>query len=451
MMANVLSKLKSFVIDKNYRTLLLAEKGFFNGMDDEKYLRLIFNARMGHPLNLENPVTFNEKLQWLKLHDRNPIYPKLVDKYEVKKYVAEKIGEQYVIPTLGVWNKFEDINFDELPQQFVLKCTHDSGGLVICKDKDTFDYEAAKKKIETSMKRNFYYHGREWPYKNVKPRIIAEKYMEDSSTQELRDYKIFTFGGVAKALFIATDRQDSTTDTKFDFFDADFVHLPFTNGHPNAKVTPAKPESFEEMKKLAERLSENIPHVRVDYYEVNGRAYFGEMTFSHWSGFTPFDPEEWDATFGEWLKLPDSSGGGYCFIGNSYVLWVHVVPDIGLSDYKVHCFNGEPDFVLVCKDRFGNDGLTEDFYDVRWNKLNVSRTNHPNSSRTDSKPVFLDEMVRLSAILSQNLPFSRVDFYYSNHQLFVGEITLFPASGFEQFVPHEFDIRCGQKLITGKE
>lgn len=303
-MANALSKLKNFFLDKNYRTLLLAEKGFFNKMDDEKYLRLIFNARMGHPLNLENPVTFNEKLQWLKLHDRNPIYPKLVDKYEVKKYVAEKIGEQYIIPTLGVWDRFEDINFDELPQQFVLKCTHDSGGLVICKDKSSFDYEAAKKKIEASMKRNFYYHGREWPYKNVKPRIIAEKYMEDSSTKELRDYKIFTFDGVAKALFIATDRQDPTTDTKFDFFDADFVHLPFTNGHPNAAVMPSKPESFEQMKILAEKLAEGIPHVRVDFYEVNGKPYFGEMTFSHWSGFTPFDPEEWDTTFGEWLKLP---------------------------------------------------------------------------------------------------------------------------------------------------
>ena len=429
----------------------MAEKGLYNWMSDKQYIRMIFNARMDYPLNLDNPTTFNEKLQWLKLHDHNPLYRQLVDKYEVKKYVTQRIGAQFIIPTLGIWDRFDDINFEMLPKQFVLKCTHDSGGLVICKDKDNFDYQSAKKKINSSMKRNFYYHGREWPYKNVIPRIIAETYMEDSNTQELRDYKIFTFEGVAKALFIATDRQDATTDTKFDFYDADFVHLPLTNGHPNAEIPPTKPETFEQMKKLAEKLSEGFPHVRVDFYEVNGKTYFGEMTFSHWSGFTSFVSHEWDKTFGEWLKIPDLCGGGYCVIGNSYVLWLHDVADGELSDYKVHCFNGNPDFILVCKNRFAKAGLTEDFYDVHWNKLNVRRTNHPNSSEVCGKPVFLDEMVELSSVLSRDLPFSRVDFYFSNHQLFVGEITLYPASGFEPFVPHEFDIRCGQKLITGKE
>lgn len=282
----------------------LSSLGFFDKMSDEKYIRLVYWARMGKKLNLENPTTFNEKIQWLKLFDRNPEYSRMVDKYEVKKYVASRIGEQYIIQTLGVWDNFEDIKFDILPNSFVLKCTHDSGGLVICKDKNTFDIEAAKKKISKSLKTNYYLHSREWPYKNVKPRIIAEQYMEDHRTQELRDYKFFCFNGVAKAMFIATDRQKKE-ETKFDFYDMDFVHLPFTNGHPNSKQIIDKPVCFDEMKMLAEKLAENIPHVRVDFYEVDGKVYFGELTFSHWSGFVPFDPEIWDHKFGSWIQLPN--------------------------------------------------------------------------------------------------------------------------------------------------
>ena len=302
-MGNVLSKIGKVITDKNYRILLMAEKGFYNRMSDEKYIKKIFKARMNYPLDLDNPVTYNEKLQWLKLNDHNPIYPSLVDKYEVKKYVADKIGIQYIIPTLGVWNSFDEIDFDSLPNQFVLKCTHDSGGLVICKDKNNFSFSSAKKKICSSLKRNFFYHGREWPYKTVKPRIIAEEYMEDDKTSELRDYKFFCFDGVPKALFIAQDRQKNE-ETKFDFFDMDFNHLPFTNGHPNAKQLPNPPYNFDLMKQLATTLSNGIPHVRVDFYEVNGKVYFGELTFSHWSGFVPFEPSEWDKKFGDWISLP---------------------------------------------------------------------------------------------------------------------------------------------------
>lgn len=277
---------------------------------DEPYLRLMYRIRMGKKLNLRNPQTFNEKLQWLKLHDRNPIYTTMVDKYEAKKYVSSIIGEEYIIPTLGVWDRFEDIDFDTLPNQFVLKCTHDSGGLVICRNKTSLDIEAARKKINASLKTNFFWVGREWPYKNVKPRIIAEEYMEDEREHELRDYKFFAFDGVAKALFIATDRGDESIDTKFDFFDMNFVHLDFTNGHPNADQLPHKPETFEKMRALTEKLSKGIPQARIDFYEVNGRAYFGEITLAHWSGMKPFVPEEWDYSFGEWIVLPEIVGGG---------------------------------------------------------------------------------------------------------------------------------------------
>ena len=293
-----------FLCDKHYRFLFLAQKGFYDKLDDKVYLERLYEAKMGKKLNLENPRTFNEKLQWLKLYDRKPIYTTMVDKCDAKKYVANIIGDQYIIPTLGVWNRFEDIVFSELPNQFVLKCTHDSGGLVICKDKTRFNYSKAAGKINKALKSNYYLSGREWPYKEVKPRIIAEQYMEDSTTKELRDYKFFAFDGAVKALFIASERQTIGCETKFDFFDESFNHLDFTNGHPNATKTIEKPKCFDEMKMLASKLSKGIPHVRVDFYEVDGKVYFGEMTFSHWSGFVPFDPPKWDDIFGSWITLP---------------------------------------------------------------------------------------------------------------------------------------------------
>lgn len=269
------------------------------------WLSYRFKRRAGYKMDWKNPKTFNQKLQWLKVYDRNPLYTTMVDKYEAKKYVADIIGEEYIIPTLGVWDRFEDIDFDQLPDQFVLKCTHDSGGLVIVRDKSRFDKEKARKKFKMALNRNPYTVDREWPYKNVKPRIIAEQYMEDPTSKDLKDYKIFCFNGVAKAMFIATDRANETEETKFDFFDMEFQHLDFTNGHPNADVPPQKPETFEKMKTLAEELSQNIPQLRVDFYEVNGKAYFGELTFSHWSGMKPFEPKEWDYKLGEWIDLSE--------------------------------------------------------------------------------------------------------------------------------------------------
>lgn len=298
------SKLKKIFKNPKLLFLTLGQRGVFNWMDDKKYIQIAFEILMGKDLNLDNPQTYSEKLQWIKLYDRRPEYTMMVDKYAVKDYVTQKIGKQYVIPTLGVWNHFDEIDFDSLPNQFVLKCTHDSGGLVICKDKSKLDKKKAKKKIEECLRHNFYYGQREWPYKNVPHRIIAEQYMEDSKTKELRDYKFFTFNGEVKALFIATER-GSKEETKFDFFDADFKHLPFTNGHPNAPAMPEKPECFNEMKRLAAKLSEGIPQARIDLYEVDGKVYFGEITFFHWSGFKPFEPEEWDYKFGEWVKLPN--------------------------------------------------------------------------------------------------------------------------------------------------
>ena len=271
-------------------------------LSDETLIKIIHRGYVGRKLDLDHPKYYTEKVNWLKLYDRNPLYNALVDKYEVKGIVAEKIGKQHIIPTLGVWDSFDDIDFDSLPNQFVLKCTHDSGGLVIVKDKSTFDVEAARKKIEKSLKRNFYILNREWVYKDVKPRIIAEAFMHDEKTNELRDYKFFCFNGEPKALFIATGRQ--ADGPFFDFFDMEYRHLDIINGHPNAPVPPEKPDTFDEMKEIAATLSKGIPHVRVDLYEINGTVYFGEMTFYHFGGWVPMKPEKWEKTFGDWLELP---------------------------------------------------------------------------------------------------------------------------------------------------
>lgn len=270
---------------------------------DELYLKMLFPLRTGYKLNLNNPQTFNEKLQWLKLNNRKPEMVKMVDKVDAKEYVASIIGEEYIIPTLGVYNSVDEIDFDKLPNQFVLKCTHDSGGIVICSDKSKLDIEAAKDKLSRGLKVNYYYQNREWPYKQVKPRIIAEQYMVDESGYELKDYKFFCFDGEVKLLFIASDRGSKTEETKFDFFDTEFNHLPFLNGHPNSTKKIAKPKGFEKMKEIAAKLSQGEPHLRVDLYDINGKIYFGELTFYHWSGMTPFEPIEWDYKLGEMIVI----------------------------------------------------------------------------------------------------------------------------------------------------
>lgn len=269
--------------------------------NDELYIKLRYFSGMKKFPDLKHPRTYNEKLQWLKLNDKHEEYTRLVDKCAVKEYIEKLNWGGKTIPTLGVWDKFDDIDFAQLPNQFVLKTTHDSGGIVIVKDKGKMDMQKARKKLEKSLQRKYFLMSREYPYKDVKPRIIAEKFMVDESGTELKDYKFFCFNGEVKFLFVATDRP---FDTRFDFFDADFNHLPFKQGHPWAKKEIKKPAKFEEMKQAAAALSKGIPHVRVDLYNINGEIYFGELTFFHFSGVVPFEPAEWDEKIGDYLKLP---------------------------------------------------------------------------------------------------------------------------------------------------
>lgn len=294
-------KILDFLKNPGLLFISLGHRGWFHWMNDELYLKIAYRIKMGEKLHLNPPVTFNEKLQWLKLHDRRPEYTTMVDKYEAKKWVAERIGEEYIIPTLGVWNHFDEIDFDKLPNQFVLKCTHDSGGLVICRDKEKLDKKAARKKLENCLKHNFFWGQREWPYKNVKPRILAEEMVDMNPV----DYKWICLKGEPKVLCMCMDRQKG--DLTFNYYDMNFNLLPFEWVHPNIKTGVVKrPENFDEMKKLAQKLSKGIPEVRVDFYDINGQVYFGELTFYHQSGFAHIHPHEWETELGNWITLPKS-------------------------------------------------------------------------------------------------------------------------------------------------
>lgn len=273
---------------------------------DKLYLRIYYRLCMKKSLNLKKPSTFTEKIQWLKLYNTSPLCTQLVDKFAVRKYVKDKIGEQYLVPLIGVWENFSDINFDDLPNQFVLKTTHDSGGVVICRDKSKFDINNARRIIDKSLSRNYFWKGREYPYKNVKPRIIAEAFMKGEDRGYLVDYKFFCFDGKPKILFFASNRyNEEHTPPRFDYYDMQMNHLPVrSKGHLNADRKLKMFPEYLEMQKLASILSEGFPHVRVDLFMSEGHIYFGEMTFHHDGGFVPFIPEDWDVKFGSLINLP---------------------------------------------------------------------------------------------------------------------------------------------------
>lgn len=298
-----MEKINEYIKNPQKLFWALAYRGFFNWMPDAQYLKIRYRIVLGKELNLDNPQTFNEKLQWLKLHDRNPLYTTLVDKYAVRNYIKEKLGEEYLIPLVGgPWTNARDIDFSHLPDQFVLKCTHDSGSAVICRDKKEFDAIEAKKKLNKALRKNFYYTGREWPYKDVKPQIIAERYMEDES--ELKDYKLMCFNAKVKASFVCSGRY-SDEGLKVTFFDTNWERLPFERHYPASNSIMEKPKTYDEMIKIAEMLSDKIPFVRMDFYEVKGSVYFGEFTFYPGCGMEEFHPEEWDLRLGNWIELPE--------------------------------------------------------------------------------------------------------------------------------------------------
>lgn len=296
---------------KRVRRFIGVRASQFKFLDDETSLRLLFWSVMGKKLNLESPNTFNEKIQWLKLHDRNPDYQRMVDKITAKEWAASRIGEEHIIPTIRVWDNADDIVLEDMPDQFVLKTNHDSGTVCICKDKKEFDFPKAKHRLKKSLNKNFFFQSREWPYKDIKPLIFAEQYIpsfdasgDDSSrcrTGGIVDYKFLCYNGVCKYLFTCTGRE--TGDLRVDFFDLEWNHLPFERHYPNADIQIAQPKSLQRMIEIAEVLSKGIPFVRVDLYQDSEQIYFGEMTLYPGAGLEEFTPPEWDLVLGEPIDI----------------------------------------------------------------------------------------------------------------------------------------------------
>ena len=299
---------KIFDVIRNTYILKSLAKVLMDRLSDETYLRIMFRINTGKKLCLNNPQTFNEKLQWLKLYDRNPLYTIMVDKVKAKEYVAAKIGEQYIIPTLGVWERVEDIDFDALPERFVIKCNHNSGeGMFICRDKKSMNVDEVRKGLRKGLRENFYKRGREWPYRDVPRRILAEQYMEDESGYELKDYKVFNFDGKPTLIEVDFDR---FKDHHRNIYSPEWKRLELEIQYrSDPKRDIPKPEHLDEMLDLCRKLTAGIPHVRTDFYVVNGRIYFGELTFYHGSGIEHFYPEDWNDRLGRLIKLPNLSGG----------------------------------------------------------------------------------------------------------------------------------------------
>ncbi|MBR2771838.1 MAG: glycosyl transferase [Bacteroidales bacterium] len=297
------AKIKRALTDPYYACgLILNRIGRF--ISDERFVKWDYYFAFHKKLNLDNPQTYNEKLQWLKLYDQHEEYTLMVDKYEVKKYVASIIGEDYIIPTLGVYNSFDEIDFDKLPNQFVLKCTHDSGGVAICKDKSSFDFNKARKLLSRNIKRNPFWASREYPYKNVKPRILVEKFLEDKNkiNEPIKDYKFYCFDGKPVCVLVCTDRE---VKVKYYYFSPEwhFLRWDKETGKAPDNFTLPKPQKLEEMLQVAATLSKGLLEVRIDLYEVNGNVYFGEYTFFSNSGLDTDITEECDKILGDYLII----------------------------------------------------------------------------------------------------------------------------------------------------
>lgn len=301
---DTLKKIKGLLTDREYRMYEYNKFGILNPIPDSFYLRFMFKYNLGYKLNLKHPETFNEKLQWLKIHDRNPEYTKMVDKIQAKEYVANIIGSEHIIPTLGVWDNPDDIDYDKLPEQFVLKCNHNSGlGMYICKDKSTMDIKAVNDGLKKGLKENYFYSGREWPYKNVKKKIFAEQYIGSNLT----DYRVYCFNGVPKMIYVYKNAESENCEkpeiSSCDIFDCDWNAMPF-----HQKSLPCgnaeKPFFLNEILEYSKLLSKGTCFLRCDFYYTD-RIYAGELTFFPGTGFSPFFGEEWDGIIGGWLKLPE--------------------------------------------------------------------------------------------------------------------------------------------------
>lgn len=421
--------------------------GITNYFSDEIYLKLSYLVHVGDKLDLDNPKTFSEKIQWLKLHDHNPDYIKMVDKILVKDYVSDIIGAEYTIPTLGVYDSFDEIDFDCLPNQFVLKCNHDSGSIVICRDKANFDKNKARKKLTKALKSDAFYWGREWPYKFVNRKILAEAYLYNDDAIELKENKDKTFSENGKS-FLGSKERISESGFKVVFYDTDWKTMPFERYHSKQKLDMKNPLNSEEVFDLAEKLAKDIPFERIDFYKVEGEGFFGEVVLVSNREREEFTPSKWDKTLGTWIKLP----GGVVLIKENVIIHFPFGSSIDLTDYKFFCFNGIPKYCQVITGRTKNEKI--DFYDMEWNlqsfvgltSMNGLTPSITNSGFVFPQPDSFENMKTISEKLSAGIPFSRIDFYEVNKKLYFGEITLYPAAGFAVFSPDEWNYTLGELI-----
>lgn len=300
----IIVKILKYITDLDYRFRVNAKRGKYDGIFDKEYIQRKYMSCLGQSIKFEYIESFNEKLQWLKLYDRRPEYTIMVDKYRVRDYIENKIGAEYLVPLLGVWNNPDDIDFKVLPEQFVLKCNHNSGlGMCICKDKKQLNISKVRKALRKGLKQDYYLTSREWPYKDVPRKIIAEQFLQ-SNDSGLTDYKVHCFNGEPKLILVCKDRFSNTGLTE-DFFSKEWEHLDMRRpSYPNAKQTIPKPDELPQLLELAKKLSKDIPFLRVDFYIVDHKIYFSELTFFPAAGFEKFIPEKWDEILGSWLSLP---------------------------------------------------------------------------------------------------------------------------------------------------
>ena len=304
-MSKIMSKIRTFIENPQYFITSPASKGWFNWVPDSLYLKVLYRVIMGRKLNLKNPKEYNEKLQWLKLNDRKPEYSTMVDKYEVRGYIEDLLGDKYLIPCLGIYDSVDDIDIDALPDRFVLKCTHDSGSVEICKDKSSFDIEGARHRLSQAMKRNYYATYREWPYKYVKPRIIAEGYLEGDGG-DLKDYKVMCFNGEAKIIEVHENRFVEGRVHTQTFYDREWNIVPLTQVETVTVDRPGeRPRQLDEILRLSELIAKDMYHARIDWYIEGDKIYFGEITFFDGSGFESFSTPEMERMLGDMINLPE--------------------------------------------------------------------------------------------------------------------------------------------------
>lgn len=440
------SNIIKLITNRRYRFEYLSHRHLLNWMSDKRYLKYMYSVRMNESLDIIHPETYNEKLQWLKLYYRLPIMPKLVDKYEVKKYVSKLLGPEFIIPTLGVWDKFDDIDFASLPNQFVLKCTHDSGGIFICKDKSKLDYQKAEQKIEHSLSRNYYYYGREWPYKDLKPRIIAEDYMVDSKKHNSQITSTHINGEIPEVISVCKQRFKDT------YIADDFSHNGWEvfiidiDGRQDSQ-TISFPETFYELIELSQKLKKYFQISHLTIYTFDRKRCFGTITLQSTSKIEYLTSNlcRKEMNIGEWAAFP--SNGGVLFSNRDLHLYVNGFGDVTdageLKDYKFFCFNGKVKCFKVDYDRFTNHRAN--YYDTEGNLLPFGEVAYPPDPYKEIiLPEEIHKMIEMAEVLAKGMPFVRVDFYNVDHRVYFGEIIFCPASGFGKIEPTEWDKELGK-------